>query len=113
MLLARGEKIHVIHRRLFERDIRRHFVGEVEEYEHGLARAVGYVFVIDDPTENLFRKRPERRTRIISLNDGNVLVNVLPATVDLEALRYESKGRDLFVTDGSDWHLDIKEFGWT
>jgi len=67
---------------------------------------------LPDPKENIFRKKAEQRTRIISLHAGNVFVNVLPSTVDLDQVRYESKGRNLRVTDGSDWHLDMKEFGW-
>ena len=34
-ILSPGEKIHVMHRRRFEKDVRRHFVGEVESYEQG------------------------------------------------------------------------------
>ena len=112
MVLLRGEKIHVVYRRLFERDLRKHFVGEVEEYENGIVRASGHIFVIEDPKENVFRRKPEKRTRIIPLNASPLYINVLPATVDLNSVRYESKGRDLRVTDGSDWYLDIKEFGW-
>ncbi|MSU04731.1 MAG: hypothetical protein EXS23_05785 [Pedosphaera sp.] len=112
MILLKGEKIHVVHRRLFERDIRKHFIGEVEDCENGLVRAVGYVFVIEDPKENVFRKKAGQRTRIISLSAGDIFVNVIPTTVDLGKIRYENNGRDLRVTDGSEWHLDIKEFGW-
>lgn len=112
MLLLKGEKIHVVHRRLFDRDIRKHFIGEVEDYEHGLVRVVGHVFVIEDTKENIFRKKPEQRTRVISLLTGEVFVNVIPPEVDLEKIRYEGVGHDVRVTDGSTWHLDIKEFGW-
>jgi len=33
MILQPGEKLHVIHRRYFEKESRRHFVGIVEAYE--------------------------------------------------------------------------------
>ncbi len=112
MILLKGEKIHVVHRRRFEKDLRKHFIGEVEAYENGLVRAVGHVFVIEDQKENMFRKKSEPRTRIISLTAGDVFVNVIPPTIELDKIRYESKGRDTRVTDGSDWYLDIKEFGW-
>ena len=112
MILKSGEKIHVVHRRMFDKDTRKHFVGEVEAYEHGVVRALGHVFVIDDPAENIFRKKSELRSRLISISAGNVYVNVLPPTVDLEQIRYENKGRALRITDGSEWHLDLKEFGW-
>lgn len=79
MLLRKGEKIHVVHRRLFEKDTRKHFVGEVEDCEHGVIRAVGNVFVIEDVKENVFRRKPERRTRIIRI-DSSVFVNVCRRT---------------------------------
>lgn len=111
MILQEGEKIHVIHRRLFEKDIRRHFVGVVDHYEAGVIRAIGHVFAIENPRDNVFLRKPETRVRVMSIHGGNLLVNVLPQTVDLEKIRYEFRGQGFRVTDGSDWHLDIKEFG--
>jgi reverse gyrase len=111
-ILSPGEKIHVIHRRYFEKDARRHFVGEVESYEHGIARASGYVFVVDDLNKHMFVKRPDRRTKLIPISSGEVIVNVISETVDLERVAYEIKDRSLRVTDGSDWSMDVKEFGW-
>ena len=111
-ILSSGEKIHVMHRRRFEKDVRRHFVGEVEGYELGVARASGYVFVIDDLSKHLFVKRPDRRTKFVPINSGDVIVNVIPGTVDLERVTYELKDRSLLVTDGTAWSMDVKEFGW-
>ena len=111
-ILQPGEIIHVIHRRRFEKDIRRHFVGRVEACDAGVARAVGYVFVIDDLSQHLFTKRPDRRTKLVPFASGDVIVNVLPGTVDIEHVRYELDGRKLWVTDGNDWKMDVKEFGW-
>ena len=111
-ILSPGEKIHVMHRRRFEKDVRRHFVGEVHGYEQGVARASGYVFVIDDLSKHLFVKRPDRRTKLIPIMSGDVIVNVIPETVDVEGVAYELKDRSLVVTDGSAWTMDVKEFGW-
>jgi hypothetical protein len=111
-ILRTGEKIHVIHRRQFDKDARRHFVGEVESYEDGVVRAVGYVFVVDDLNKHMFVKRPDRRTKLIPVTSGEVIVNVLPPEVDLDQVRYELANRSLSVTDGSTWSMDIREFGW-
>lgn len=111
-MLRPGDKIHVMHRRRFEKDVRRHFVGEIELYEPGVARASGYVFVIDDLSQHLFVKRPDRRTKIVPILSADVIVNVIPKAVDLEQVAYELKDRNLVVTDGSDWSMDVKEFGW-
>ncbi len=112
MILKPGEKIHVIHRRFFEKDIHRHFIGQVETCESGIARASGYVFAIDDLSRHLFVKRPDKRIKLISLTTGDLIINVLPTTVDLEEVHYELKNRTLQVTDGKGWTMDVKEFGW-
>lgn len=111
MILHPGEKIHVIHRRFIEQESRRHFVGVVEAYEGGLARVTGFVWTVD-PTKFAFMRRPDQRTRIISLVSGDVLVNVLPSSVDLEKIVYKQDKKGVRVTDGSDWHLDLSEFAW-
>ncbi len=111
-LLRPGEKIHVIQRRSFDKDVRRHFVGQVEAYEDGIARATGYVFVIDDLSEHLFVKRPDCRTRLIPARSGDVIVNVIPKSVDIETVSYQMEGRSMRVTDGAAWSMDVKEFGW-
>jgi hypothetical protein len=111
-ILIPGEKIHVIHRRRFDKDVRRHFVGEVESYGQGIARASGYVFVIDDLNKHLFVKRPDRRIKLIAISSGDLIVNVIPPTVQVERVTYELKDRSLVVTDGSNWSMDVKEFGW-
>jgi len=111
MILQKGEKIHVIHRRFSDKDPHRHFVGIVDAYEHGVARVTGHLFAVD-PTKFIFFRRPEKRTRIISIISGEVLVNVIPASVDLEKVVYKQEKKSLRVTDGANWHLDISEFAW-
>ncbi len=111
MILQQGEKIHVIHRRHFEKDHHRHFVGTVESYEAGVARVNGHVYTVD-PVKFAYVKRPEVRTRIISLVSGDLLVNILPTYVNLDNIVYKQEKSAVRVTDGSDWHLDISEFTW-
>lgn len=110
-ILKAGEKIHVILRRRFDKDVRRHFAGEVDYYENGLTRATGYVFVIDDLAKHLFTKRPDKRTKVFPLTDGELIVNVLPPSVNIDSVHYELRDKTLLVTDG-DWKMDVKEFGW-
>jgi len=110
-ILSPGEKIHVITRRRFDKDVRRHFAGEVEACELGLARVRGNVFVVDDLNKHSFVKRPDLRTRIIPLTDGELIINVLPPSVQINKIHYLLQDGSLTVTDG-DWRMDIKEFGW-
>ena len=111
-ILQPGDKIHVIHRRRFDKDVRRHFVGQVEAYDQGIARTSGYVFVVDDLSKHLFVRRPDLRIKLVPVASGDVIVNVLPGTLDLDRVTYELRDRTLLVTDHSGWSMDVKEFGW-
>jgi|SRR6185312_1165800 hypothetical protein len=111
MILRVGEKIHVIHRRYFEKEARRHFVGVVDACEGGVIRVTGHVYSVDR-VKYLFVRRPEIRTRIISLVSGDVLINVLPDSVNLEKIVYKQEKKGVRVTDGSAWHLDLSEVTW-
>lgn len=110
-VLKPGEIIHVIHR--FEKEMKRHFAGEVECVDGSVVRASGYAFVVDDPRAHQFVKRPDRRVKLIPLADGELVINVLPAAVKLEDLRYEEQDHRLCVTDGKQWKMELKEFGWS
>jgi tRNA A58 N-methylase Trm61 len=111
MIVNRGEKIHIMVRRYFDTDLRRHFIGEVIEMSGSIARLEGYVFVLDTTT-NQYIRRPERRTRIIGLGDSGNIVNVLPENTKLEKTQYVlCPDKRLIVTDGETFQLDINEFG--
>ena len=67
-------------------------MGEVESYEHGIARASGYVFVVDDLNKHMFVKRPDRRTKLIPISSGDVIVNVIPESADVEQSPLRTQG---------------------
>ena len=111
MVLKEGEKVHVIIRRNFDGDIRRHFAGEVEAVSGNVARVKGYVFVFNTIT-NEFVRKPERRPRMLGLADSGNIINIIPPDVILEDLEYRYyRGKQLVITDGQDFMLDINEFG--
>lgn len=109
-LLEAGEKLHIMARRAFKEDLRRHFAGTVVALNGLLARVEGYVFVLNTQVEE-YRRRPEFRTRILGLTDANLIINVLPPHVDLDRLRYELVEGRLYVTDGLKFRFDVNEFG--
>lgn len=105
MIINSGEYVHVIHRQLFPDDAQRHFVGTVESHEGTIIRVKGYLFARSG--NNQFVRRDQMRTRLISLDDA-VIVNILPARVKIDQISYTHRPNgDIYVTDGSDWHLDI------
>jgi len=109
-IIKAGEKLHIITRRLFMEDVRRHFAGEVTFALGAVIRAQGYTFVFN-PVTLEYRRRPELRTRVFSLGDGAHIVNVIPPDTRIEKLRYELVDQRLTINDGESFSLDINEFG--
>jgi len=105
-----GDKLHIITRRLFESDVRRHFAGEVISVSGELHEIRGYAFVFN-PGINENKKRPELRTRIFSPGKEGFIVNKIPREVAIESLEYRFIEKRLFFTDGRNFALDINEFG--
>ena len=109
MILEQGEKVHIIERRHFADDVRRHLVGEVVKCTEQAIRVKGYVWVFDI-TNGQFVQKPEKRERIIYLGDG-LTINVLPPEADLDTARYDTDPRKgLVVTDEKTFSLEITEF---
>ena len=104
-LLRTGESVHLIERRLFTDDVRRHFAGVVEAMGGGAFRIRGHLFVYDSGSGR-FIKQEEPRTRIIAF-DNRVIVNVLPPGVEVGALHYEHDSDGALVcTDSNGYRLD-------
>lgn len=111
-MLSKGDKLFVITRRLFEGDLRRHFVGEVQETTERAVRVQGYMFVYDD-ANNVYVRREGERTRIFSLVDAGLVINVLPRDVALKDIQYrDDEENHLVLTDEKSFKLDINEFGF-
>lgn len=109
MPITSGDKVHIIERRLFDGDVRRHFVGLVEDAEGRAMRVKGYTFVYDASATTYVRSATQR-TRIFPIGASGLIINVIPDEVDIEMVRYDSGDR-LVVTDGAAFSLDINEFG--
>jgi hypothetical protein len=84
MLLKEGDKILVAHRRLFEKDEVRFFVGRVEVCESGIVKATGHSYLRDALRGQLVEKADER-TKILSLSSGTLVVYQLPIRSRLTA----------------------------
>jgi hypothetical protein len=111
MVLKEGEIVHVITRRLFDSDVRHHFVGEVKAVSDRAARVRGYSFV-HDIMKGRFVRRQNLRIRIVPIGDGGTIINVLPNDVDLESLKYEAGGEEeqLVLTDKKSFRYNMSEF---
>jgi hypothetical protein len=109
MILDVGEKVHIVERRYFADDIRRHLVGEIVKSSDNAIRVKGYVWVFD--VMKGFVRKPNVRERVLYPSDRST-INIIPKEVDLGELRYvTSPGEGLIVTDGKKFSLNINEFG--
>ncbi len=112
MLLTAEEKVHIIWRRRFAEDLRRHFAGQVVSASDTLLRIRGYSFLFNSG-RNEWVRRPERREIVLALAGGDAFITLMPPAVDLEALRYTLIAGRLMLVDGAGFELDINEFSFS
>lgn len=108
MILDVGEKVHIIERRSFKDDTRRHFVGEVIRCTETSIRVAGYDWAIE--TIRGFVRKPGKKERVVIFNEG-LIINVIPREVNIDDVQYKiNEQRNQVVTDGKNFSLDITEF---
>ena len=76
MIVEVGEKVHIIERRYFENDVRRHFIGEVTRASERAIRLLGYVWAFDR-SKGQYVMKTDIRERIIFPGERH-LINILP-----------------------------------
>lgn len=107
MLLEVGEKVHVVERRFFEHDVKRHVVGEIVKCGSDSIRIKGYVWSFHAVCGEFVKKRGKRERVIYA--DKMLITNVLPPDVDLEQLRYISNQDGHALTDGGAFLLEVSD----
>ena len=111
MLIEISEKVHVVVRRTFETDLRRHFIGEIKVANDSIARIEGY-FMVFDKSKNTFIKKPNLRVTIMDLSSSGYWVTIIPKDIILTDLKYiYDSSNKLTLTDGKSFEIDINEFG--
>ena len=109
MLLNSGDKVFVVHRRLFDKDQSRFFLGSILEYENGIAKVEGRT-LIKDPFSGDILEKPDARTKIISISSGTLIVYQLPQDIQIESIKFEvDLTGTIMMTDGSKFEMDISE----
>jgi hypothetical protein len=108
MLMAADTKVLVVHRRLFEKDHSRYFVGRVQGYEDGVAKITGRSFARDQ--YGAVHRKEDERTKIVSLSSGTLMVYQLPESVDLDALElYVDGSAGVTLRDDNGFKMDLTE----
>jgi hypothetical protein len=107
-VISEGDKLLVSHRRLFQGDEVRYFVGRVTGHEGGVIKLVGHTY-LRDFTSGLVTKKDEVSTKLYSLSSGTILVYQLPADTQLDRIIFEGTDGHLLVTDGASLELNLSE----
>jgi hypothetical protein len=109
-LVEPGSSVLVVHRRLFERDDNRLFVGQIEAMDGGVIRTKGYTFV-RDVMEGTVRRKSESRTKLLSLTSGTLIIYLLPLEFEFTKAEVRCRETEMWLTDGSDFSMNLSE--WT
>ncbi len=108
MVLMQGAKLVVSHRRLFAEDQPRYFFGVVDTYADGIAKVSGFTWV-RDPTHG-YQRKSDRRTKLISVASGNLIIYEIPKEIELEDIVFEQNGvSGVTATDGVKFRMDLSE----
>lgn len=108
MLLAEGDNLLIAHRRLFDKDESRFFIGKVVAYDAGLVKVQGHSFVRDVISGRIIEKA-ESRSKIFSLTSGTLLVYQLPGTVNMESFILRAEEGRLHATDGHGFVMNLAD----
>jgi len=108
MILTQGDTILVVHRRLFADDEILYFIGAVDAYESGMAKATGHSFLWDQSNGVMVEKN-KARTKILALCSGLFLVHLLPAGVVFDALQFAVIDGSLTLSDGDKFAMNLAE----
>lgn len=108
MLLNEGDNLLIAHRRLFDKDESRFFLGKVVAYDMGLVKVQGHSFVRDVLSGRIIEKA-ELRTKIFSLTSGTLLVYQLPGTVSMDSFVLTADEGRLHATDGKGFKMNLAD----
>ncbi len=108
MILETGDVVLVSHRRMFERDEVRFFLGQTVACEGPLLKAEGYTFVRDLSNGHIIKKE-EKRKKVLSLDSPGHIVYQLPSDIDVDKVDIESGNGDAYMVDGSRKILNLSE----
>ena len=84
MMLDRGDIVLICHRRLFEGDEARYFLGRTVMCEGSLIKVKGFSFVRDLANGHVVKK-DEKRIKILSIESPGHMVYQLDNDLDLES----------------------------
>ncbi len=108
MILEADDIVLVSHRRMFERDEMRFFLGRTLDCEGALVKAEGYTFARDLSNGQIVKK-PEKRIKVFSIDSHGHIVYQLPGRIDVDRVDIESGNGDAFLVHDTNRILNLSE----
>ena len=108
MILETGDVVLVSHRRMFERDEPRYFLGRTSACEGPLVKVEGFTFVRDLSSGHIVKKE-ERRIKVFSIASPGHIVYQLPDTIDIEAVHIVDGNGEAILVDGLHHVMNLSE----
>ena len=109
MILSQGDKVMVVHRRLFENDQSRIFIGEVDGHHNTIIKVTGRSW-LKDKFHGDFIEKKEVRTKIMSLESSGLIIYQIPSSTVLSELeiKHEGHGKNIMM-DKNGFQLDLSD----
>ncbi|MCA9214999.1 MAG: hypothetical protein KDB27_18145 [Planctomycetales bacterium] len=108
MILETGDTLFVSHRRMFERDEARYFLGKTISCDGPIVKVIGYSFVRDLANGGILKKE-ERRIKILSLDSPGYIVYQLPGDIDVDAADIKCDDGEAVLHEGGRGLMNLAE----
>lgn len=108
MIFETGDVVLVSHRRMFEKDEPRYFVGRLLTCEGPIIKIEGFTFVRDLSNGHIIKK-DEKRIKVLSLDSPGHIVYELPRDVHVYNMDILSGNGDALLVDRSREIMNLSE----
>ena len=108
MILDVGDTVLVSHRRMYQHDEARFFVGQVVACDRELVKLEGYSFVRDLSTGAVIRKN-EKRIKLLSIASPGYIFYQLMGDIEISEVNVKNETGDLFLVDGERTLMNLAE----
>ena len=105
-MFSEGDTVLVAHRRLVRGDAPHFFVGRGDACQAGVVKATGHSYVRDPVTGRMVEKT-DRRTTVLTVASGTLLVYQLPFATVVEAVSFTWAGGRVTAADGTGFSMNL------
>ena len=108
MLLKNGDVLLASHRRMFQHDEARFFVGRIVAYDRDLVKLEGFSFVRDLSSGHVIRK-DEMGVKLLSLASPGYIFYELSGVNDVSKVHVQDQAGNVMLMDGNRPLMNLAE----